>query len=160
MEASFESSELVIKPSGATLTDLESKQILESVNEALKGRTCSICLRVSDLQTSVRNKGFKVIDCGNGDLTFSLSQSSKGKTLASFCEKKGLDINEVFKIGDQPQEGGNDHDFLNTPGSFTCGSANTKSVFPCSLGQLENNSARGTPVTFEILNKVLTKIIF
>ena len=151
----FQDGEFVVSSKLTSLSNQEIETISNAVESALKSRTLSLCLRVSELEEVVRSAGFEVINCGNGDLTFSKSNASKGTTLAKFCEEKGLDIDSVFKIGDQPQEGGNDHDFLQTPGSFSCSEEVIEEIFPV-IFLPQKGTTKGPNTTKYILETILT----
>jgi hypothetical protein len=151
----FQDGEFIVSSEAASLNSQEIESVTNAVESALKSRTLSLCLRVSELENAVRSAGFKVVNCGNGDLTFSKSDATKGKTLARFCEEEGLDIYSVFKIGDQPQEGGNDHDFLQTPGSFSCSEEVVEEIFPVIFPPKKGTN-KGPNTTKCILETILT----
>jgi len=81
---------------------------------------------------------------------------STGSVLTHFCEIHQISIDEVFKMGDQPQPGGNDFDLLSTPGSFTSGDPNPYCTFPVSLKSAFGEELHGVEATKKALDLALT----
>lgn len=93
-------------------------------------------------------------NCTNYGILVAKRMVHKGNALKQFSAMIGVSINRIAKFGDQGQKGGNDHELLAYPGSFSvyrADKANGINTFN-SLEAVNKSNAAGTRWVLERLN--------
>ena len=98
------------------------------------------------------DKDFSIVDSGLGALVAPMDVS-KGQAITSWAKHLGIQPEEILCIGDRPDPGGNDEDFLNGHNSataFTVG-LRTKNTWPLPVLDFKKRLLKGPRATNHLL---------
>lgn len=131
-----------------------------ALQQCIRQRRFSIEIRKSDLLTLLQvnllaqGLDIDVVD-SNHSLTLVAKKFSKRMALDHFIAQFNIDRSDsVFRIGDQGQPNGNDHEFLKGRGGFSSGNVDVQNLFPVPVFDREGRILKSIHATREALRQI------
>lgn len=122
----------------------------------LSKRTCN-SLEKFFIKEKIHND-FSVQDSGIGCIILP-QESGKGRAIAKLAKHLKIPLNDFLTVGDKPEAGGNDQDFLNGKNGigFTVGNL-TKNVYPLPVFDSCGRRLQGPKGTHELLCQIKCRL--